>query len=75
MNISCRATTEPLTVQHQWLSNPNNHLALPFDYSMDAVYFQLGTLWQAGWTAGSEAPVPDGPVLGWGHAMPPARVS
>ncbi|HWE64459.1 MAG TPA: ABC transporter substrate-binding protein [Chloroflexota bacterium] len=32
--------TEPLTVQHQWLSNPNNHIALPFDYSMYAAYFQ-----------------------------------
>lgn len=29
--------TEPMTVQQQWLSNANNHLALPFDYSMYAV--------------------------------------
>ena len=40
---------------------------------MDAVYFQLGTLIQAGHIPGLPANLPDAHVLGWGHAMEPGR--
>jgi peptide/nickel transport system substrate-binding protein len=29
----------PMTVQQQWLSKPDNHMALPWDYSIYGVYF------------------------------------
>jgi peptide/nickel transport system substrate-binding protein len=29
----------PMTVQQQWLSKPDNHLVLPWDYSIYGVYF------------------------------------
>jgi prenyltransferase beta subunit len=38
---------------------------------MDAVYFQLGTLIQAGRVAGVRRGLPDAQTLGWGHAMEP----
>jgi hypothetical protein len=44
---------------------------------MDAVYFQLGTLIQAGHVRGVD-PSPtdqDAKTLGWGHVMPPPRTS
>ena len=36
---------------------------------MDAVYFQFGTLIQAGRIPGVRFDLPDAPTLGWGHAM------
>jgi geranylgeranyl transferase type-2 subunit beta len=41
---------------------------------MDAVYFQLGTLIQAGRIPGVQDDLPDAHVLGWGHAMEPNRI-
>jgi prenyltransferase beta subunit len=41
---------------------------------MDAVYFQLGTLVQAGTIAEARLDLPDAQTLGWGHAMQPGRV-
>jgi geranylgeranyl transferase type-2 subunit beta len=38
---------------------------------MDAVYFQLGTLIQAGRVPGVRKDLPDAHTLGWGHAMQP----
>jgi geranylgeranyl transferase type-2 subunit beta len=40
---------------------------------MDAVYFQFGTLIQAGRIAGAPRGLPDAHTLGWGHAMQPGR--
>ncbi len=40
---------------------------------MDAVYFQFGTLIQAGVIPGAKTDLPDGQTLGWGHAMQPGR--
>lgn len=40
---------------------------------MDAVYFQFGTLLQAGRIAGAPRDLPDAHTLGWGHAMRPGR--
>jgi prenyltransferase beta subunit len=44
---------------------------------MDAVYFQLGTLIQAGRVRGVDPSLTerDAKTLGWGHAMPPPRAS
>jgi geranylgeranyl transferase type-2 subunit beta len=36
---------------------------------MDAVYFNFGSLIQAGIAPGAKADLPDGRTLGWGHAM------
>jgi prenyltransferase/squalene oxidase-like repeat protein len=41
---------------------------------MDAVYFQFGTLIQAGRVPGAPRDLPDAHTLGWGHAMQPDRV-
>jgi len=38
---------------------------------MDAVYFQFGTLLQAGRIPGVRRDLPDGRLLSWGHAMSP----
>lgn len=38
---------------------------------LDACYFQLGTIYQAGRIANLPPPPPDAHLLGWGHAMPP----
>jgi geranylgeranyl transferase type-2 subunit beta len=40
---------------------------------MDAVYFQFGTILQAGWIPGVRDDTPDARLLGWGHAMRPGR--
>ena len=40
---------------------------------MDAVYFQFGTLIQAGYVPGARLDLPDAHTLGWGHAMQPGR--
>jgi geranylgeranyl transferase type-2 subunit beta len=40
---------------------------------MDAVYFQFGTLIQAGRIPGVRRDLPDAQILGWGHAMEPGR--
>jgi geranylgeranyl transferase type-2 subunit beta len=40
---------------------------------MDAVYFQFGTLVQAGRVPGAPRDLPDAHTLGWGHAMRPGR--
>ena len=40
---------------------------------MDAVYFQFGTLIQAGLVPGVRRDLPDAQTLGWGHAMEPGR--
>jgi geranylgeranyl transferase type-2 subunit beta len=40
---------------------------------MDAVYFQFGTLIQAGRIPGAHFDLPDAQTLGWGHAMQPGR--
>ena len=40
---------------------------------MDAVYFQFGTLIQAGRVPGVRRDLPDAKTLGWGHAMEPGR--
>jgi Prenyltransferase and squalene oxidase repeat len=39
----------------------------------DAVYFQFGTLIQAGRVAGVRRDLPDAHTLGWGHAMQPGK--
>ncbi|MGA2032997.1 MAG: prenyltransferase/squalene oxidase repeat-containing protein [Thermoguttaceae bacterium] len=41
---------------------------------MDAVYFQFGTLIQAGRLPTARLDLPDGHTLSWGHAMKPGRV-
>ncbi|MGA2620482.1 MAG: prenyltransferase/squalene oxidase repeat-containing protein [Thermoguttaceae bacterium] len=41
---------------------------------MDAVYFQFGTLIQAGRLPTAKFDLPDGHTLGWGHAMQPDKV-
>ncbi len=41
---------------------------------MDAVYFQFGTLIQAGRVPGARRDLPDAQTLGWGHAMEPGKV-
>jgi prenyltransferase beta subunit len=41
---------------------------------MDAVYFQLGTLIQAGRIPGTNFDRPDGEVLGWGDVMKPGKI-
>jgi prenyltransferase beta subunit len=41
---------------------------------MDAVYFQFGTLIQAGRIAGAKRDIPDAHTLSWGHAMEPGKV-
>jgi geranylgeranyl transferase type-2 subunit beta len=41
---------------------------------MDAVYFQLGTLIQAGRVAGVRRDLTDAHTLGWGHAMEPGKL-
>jgi geranylgeranyl transferase type-2 subunit beta len=40
---------------------------------MDAVYFQMGTLIQAGRVPGVRTDLADSHTLGWGHAMQPGR--
>jgi geranylgeranyl transferase type-2 subunit beta len=41
---------------------------------MDAVYFQLGTLIQAGRVDGVRRDLTDANTLGWGHAMEPGKL-
>lgn len=41
---------------------------------VDAVYFQLGTLIQAGRIPGADFNLPDAETLGWGHAMKPGMI-
>src|SRR5690348_4887878 len=41
---------------------------------VDAVYFQLGTLIQAGRIPGADFNLPDAETLGWGHAMRPGKI-
>jgi prenyltransferase beta subunit len=41
---------------------------------MDAVYFQFGTLIQAGRVPGAWHDLSDGQTLGWGHAMEPGKL-
>jgi prenyltransferase beta subunit len=41
---------------------------------MDAVYFQFGTLIQAGRVATARRDLPDAQTLSWGHAMLPGRL-
>lgn len=41
---------------------------------VDAVYFQLGTLIQAGRIPGADFNLPDAETLGWGHAMKPGKI-
>jgi prenyltransferase beta subunit len=41
---------------------------------MDAVYFQLGTLIQAGRIPGAKYDLPDAQTLSWGHAMKPGKI-
>src|SRR5690242_2195037 len=41
---------------------------------VDAVYFQLGTLIQAGGIPGADFNLPDAETLGWGHAMRPGKI-
>jgi prenyltransferase beta subunit len=41
---------------------------------MDAVYFQLGTLIQAGRIPGTNFDLPDGETLGWGNVMKPGKI-
>jgi len=41
---------------------------------MDAVYFQFGTLIQAGRVPGARLDLPDAHTLGWGHAMQPVKI-
>ena len=41
---------------------------------MDAVYFQFGTLIQAGRVPRARRDLPDAQTLGWGHAMEPGKV-
>lgn len=41
---------------------------------MDAVYFQLGTLIQAGKIPGTDFNLPDAETLSWGHVMQPGRI-
>ena len=40
---------------------------------MDAVYFQFGTLIQAGRVSGAKTDLPDAQTLSWGHAMRPGK--
>jgi hypothetical protein len=40
---------------------------------MDAVYFQFGTLIQAGRVGVANRDLPDAQTLGWGHAMEPGK--
>jgi geranylgeranyl transferase type-2 subunit beta len=47
---------------------PNHHS------DMDAVYFQFGTLIQAGRVPGARRDLPDAHTLSWGHAMQPGKV-
>ena len=41
---------------------------------MDAVYFNFGSLLQAGIVRIPEPDRPDAHVLGWGHAMKPGKI-
>lgn len=41
---------------------------------MDAVYFQFGTLVQAGRVPGTKLNLPDAHTLSWGHAMAPGKI-
>jgi geranylgeranyl transferase type-2 subunit beta len=41
---------------------------------MDAVYFQFGTLIQAGRLPAARRDLPDAHVLSWGHAMQPGKI-
>jgi hypothetical protein len=41
---------------------------------MDAVYFQFGTLIQAGRVHSAKSDLPDAHTLNWGHAMQPGKV-
>src|ERR1051326_3344626 len=41
---------------------------------MDAVYFQFGTLLQAGRVPAAKLDLPDAHTLSWGHAMKPGKV-
>jgi Prenyltransferase and squalene oxidase repeat len=41
---------------------------------MDAVYFQFGTLIQAGRVPGAKPDLPDAHTLSWGHAMRPGTI-
>jgi len=38
------------------------------------VYFQLGTLIQAGLIPGTDFNLPDAETLSWGHVMKPGRI-
>lgn len=49
-----------------------HYLGRPSD--MDAVYFQFGTLIQAGRLPTAKLDLPDGHTLSWGHAMQPDKV-
>ena len=40
---------------------------------MDAVYFNFGSMIQAGMAPARRLTLPDGRTLGWGHAMSPER--
>jgi hypothetical protein len=41
---------------------------------MDAVYFQFGTLVQAGQIPGTDFDLPDAETLSWGHVMKPGKI-
>ncbi len=41
---------------------------------MDAVYFQFGSLIQAGKIPGARTDIPDANTLSWGHAMQPGKI-
>ncbi len=41
---------------------------------MDAVYFQFGTILQAGRLADAKSALPDAHTLSWGHAMVPGKI-
>ncbi len=73
---ACRAAIEKAARWAVSCRNPDggfgHYPGLPSD--MDAVYFQFGTLVQAGLIPGTNFNLPDAETLSWGHVMKPGVI-
>lgn len=72
----CRAAIAKAAAWAARCQNPDggfgHYPGTPSD--MDAVYFQFGTLVQAGCIPGTNFHLPDAETLSWGHVMQPGRI-
>ncbi|MES2220131.1 MAG: prenyltransferase/squalene oxidase repeat-containing protein [Acidobacteriota bacterium] len=75
-STACRAAISKAARWSLNCQNPDGGFGhYPGDPSdMDAVYFQFGTLIQAGWIPGTNFHLPDAETLSWGHVMEPGTI-